>query len=73
MDPYKLAGYNRLESKADTVGLAALYNTDPLLTMWWQVYFQTNDLDVTATTASLVQFRVEYDVEIFGMSQMPVT
>lgn len=72
IDPYVLYSGTRLEAKAD-VSLAGTYNVDPLLVAWWFVFLQTNDLDITATSASLLQVRVRYDVELFEPSQMSVT
>jgi hypothetical protein len=71
-DPYMLNAATKAEAKGD-ISLAGSYNLDPILVNWWHIYIQTNDLDVTATTASLVQVKVEYDVELYGLTQMSVT
>jgi hypothetical protein len=73
MDPYKLYAATALEAKADLTSGSGVYNTDPLINVWWHVYLQSNDLDVTATTASLFQVKVVYDVELFGLTQMSTT
>lgn len=72
IDPYVLASAMNAEAKGD-ISLAGSYNVDPILVQWWHVYVQTNDLDVTSTTASLFQVRMEYDVELYALTQMSVT
>lgn len=71
-DPYQLMSATRAEAKGD-VSLAGSYNLDPILVLWWHVYLQTNDLDITSTTASLVQIKVMYDVELYGLTKMSTT
>lgn len=72
IDPYVLTSATRAEAKGD-ISLAGSYNLDPLTVLWWHVYVQTNDLDVSSTTASLLQVRVKYDVELYQLTQMSVT
>lgn len=72
-DPYKLYAATRSEEKGDLVSGGGTYNTDPLVVLWWQVFVQSTDLDVSATTASLFQVKVKYDVELFGLTQSVVT
>ncbi len=72
IDPYVLTAATRAEEKGD-LSLATNYNLDPIVTLWWHVYLQSNDLDVSATTASLFQVKVIYDVELFQLTQMSVT
>jgi len=72
-DPYVFIGLNRPEAKADLFIQNATFDTDPNTVLWWHVYLQSNDLDVSSTTASLFQVRVRYDVELFQMSAMSVT
>lgn len=71
-NPYLLNAATRAEAKGD-ISLAGSYNLDPILVNWWHIYIQTNDLDVSATTASLLQVKVAYDVELYGLTQMSVT
>jgi hypothetical protein len=73
MDPYQLYSATQLEAKADLTSGGGLYNSDPLVNLWWHIYLQSNDLDVTATSASLFQVKVMYDVELFGLTQMSTT
>lgn len=72
VDPYVLIAATRAEAKGD-LSVTGEFNNDPLEVLWWFIYLQTNDLDVTATSASLFQIRVSYDVELFGLTQMSVT
>lgn len=73
-DPYLYYGTNPVESKADTYAIGSgSYNLDPAINLWWHIYLQSNDLDVSATTASLLQVRVEYEVELYGLQFLPTT
>jgi hypothetical protein len=72
-DPYVILAATGQEQKGDLTAGAGLFNGDPLVTLWWHVYLQSNDLDVSSTTASLFQVKVMYDVELFGLTQMSVT
>ncbi len=71
--PSTYIGYSQIEAKADIQGNAFQFNADPPLSLWWGIYFQTVDLDVTATVATLLQIRVRYDVELWAPDSMPVT
>jgi len=73
VNPYVLLAATRLEAKADLTSGSGLYNADPLVNLWWHVYLQSNDLDVTTTTASLLQVKVMYDVELYGLTQVSTT
>lgn len=73
IDPYKIYGYNRPEAKADTLSASSGWNSDPGLTLWWQIFVQSSDLDVSSVTASSFQVRVRYHTQAFGLVQMPVT
>jgi len=70
VDPEVIIGATRVEGKADMFVNAAYYNNDPTLTLFWFVWLQSNDLDVTTTTASLFQVRMHYQVQLFQMGQM---
>lgn len=73
MDPYKLLAATRSEEKGDIQVGTGLFDLDPNVTLWWQIYFQSNDTDVSSTTASLLQVKVQYDVELYGLTQSTVT
>ncbi len=72
IDPYLLTAATRAEEKGD-LSLSGTFDLDPIVTLWWFVYLQSNDLDVSSTTASLFQVKVIYDVELFQITQMSVT
>lgn len=75
MTPQQFAGLSRLEAKADFASLSFAYNQAPSFGFSWYVYLQTETGDVTATTASLFQVRMEWDVVLFNSLQaaLPVT
>ena len=73
INPYVLYSATKSEAKGDITSGGGTYNADPLVNVWWHVYLQSNDLDVTTTTASLLQVKVMYDVELFGLTQMSTT
>ncbi len=73
IDPYRLLGANLPEQKGDLQVLNGIYNADPIVTQWWFIYFQSNDMDVSSTTASLLQVRVVYDCELLEITQMSRT
>lgn len=72
-DPYQIIGATRAEAKGDLFSDSGIYNADPIVTLWWHIYLQSNDLDVTTTTASLFQVKVMYDVELYGLTKMSTT
>ncbi len=72
ISPARLFGMSPVEGKAD-LSILATIGTSPAVQFVWAVFFQSNDLDVTATSASLLQVRVHYDVELESVTQMPVT
>lgn len=71
INPDTYFGFDRLESKADIIGNTGVEGADPNTTMWWQVYLQSNDLDVSSTTASLFQVRMHWLVECMGLEVLP--
>jgi len=73
INPYILNSATNAEAKGDLTAGVSGFNLDASINFWWHVYLQSNDLDVTATTASLLQVRVRYDVELFQLTQMSVT
>ncbi len=73
ISPAAYIGYSPIEAKADIQANVFQYNADCPLSLWWGVWFQTVDLDVTATVNSLLQVRVKYDVELYAPDSMPVT
>lgn len=73
IDPYLLYSATKIEAKADLTSGSGFYNADPLVNLWWHIYLQSNDLDVTTTTASLLQVKVMYDCECYGLTQMSST
>lgn len=72
IEPLRLYGASRAEAKADLFIDSGAYNLDPSVTQWWFIWFQSNDLDVSSTTASLLQVRVRYEVELMTLTQLPV-
>jgi hypothetical protein len=66
IDPEQYIGYDHLEGKADIIANVSGVTADPSVTMWWGIFFQTSDLDVTATVNTLLQIRVKYDVELYA-------
>jgi hypothetical protein len=65
-----ILGITPLEGKADWSFTTFTPSSDPDVTLWWNVWFQSNDQDVSGVTASTVQVRVEYVVELFSLISM---
>jgi hypothetical protein len=73
VDPQTVIGFTPLESKADVFSNVGGVSGDPPITMWWWIFFQSNDLDVSATTASLLQIRLHQRVQLMSLTAMPQT
>jgi len=73
IDPMNLFGGDRLESKADSFNTVFGFNSTGVVNFNWQVFVQTNDLDVTSTSANLFQVRVMYETEVFNLGLLPNT
>jgi len=70
VDPYRIIGLDRAEEKADTFLLVPSAATTASYGLQWFVVLQSNDLDVSSTTASLFQVRLHWDVELYQLQQM---
>lgn len=73
VDPYVIYGADRAEQKADLDVLTAGDNVPPLVVQLWNVFVQTDDLDVTSTSAALLQVRMRWDVELYSLQDMAHT
>lgn len=73
ISPYQILGYNKTQSEADaTVNLGSV-SADAPIELWWFVFLQSNDQDVSSTTASTLQVRVEYRTQLLSLINAPVT
>jgi hypothetical protein len=70
VDPYRIIGLDRIEEKADTFLLVPSAAVTSSYGLQWFVILQSNDLDVSSTTASLFQVRLHWDVEFYQLNQM---
>jgi len=73
ISPYEIMGLTRKQADADIQENSSSAGSDPDLTLWWQIFFQSNDLDVTSTSASLLQIRCKYRVQCFLSDILPDT
>jgi len=73
ISPYRVLGLNRTEAKADLFRNQATALADPLDKITWYVFVQTQDNDVTSSSANVLQVRLHYFVELEGINVMPVT
>ncbi len=73
IDPYTVYGTNPSEEKADLDVLVAGDASTPSLLYLWNIFVQTNDLDVTSTSAALFQVRLRWDVELYSLQDMAHT
>lgn len=63
----QLLGITRAEQKGDYTSIVSSYNLDPLVNTNWIMLAQTTDLDVTGTTASILQVRLRWRVELLNL------
>lgn len=72
-NPMTVYGLTPLEYKADISADVASPASDPAIGLWWTLYLQTNDQDVTSTSASTLQIRIRWVVELFGLQSMALS
>ncbi len=73
INPMTIYGLNALEFKADIQANVSTGGADPAIQIWWNVFLQSNDEDVSATTASTLQVRLSWDVELFALANMALS
>jgi len=73
VSPYEVLAFNKAQAKADYEADAALYNNDPNLTLWWFIFIQTADQDVTSSTAATLQVRLTQRVRLSNYVNPTVT
>jgi len=71
-NPYELFGFNKIQASADDA-VQSTIASDPPYTLWWWIFLQSNDQDVSATTASTLQVRLEQRVRLSNYGTPPVT
>jgi len=71
IDPGVLSGFSREQKAGDVFDSTGSPGLDPAVTQWWRVFLQSNDLDVSSTTASLFQVRVHYVAQLYRVANLP--
>lgn len=72
-NPMEVYGLTPLEFKADATANVSTPTTDSALDLWWTLFLQTNDEDVTSTSASTLQVRLHWIVQMFQMESMALS
>lgn len=73
INPMTIYGLNSQEFKADIQANVSTGGGDPAILTYWNVFLQSNDEDVTSTTASTLQVRLEWFVELFALANMALS
>jgi len=73
ISPYTVMGFDRAQAESDAFVNQGTWNSFPDLGLSWFVFFQTNDADVTSTSASTLQVRVKYTVQALFLDTLPPT
>jgi len=75
LTPQRFLGKTRIQFEADTYEFEGQYNAGPAALILWYIYLTVQDFDVTATTASVLQVRLDWEVELsqWATAAAPVT
>jgi len=73
VNPMTVYGLTPLEFKADVTANVTTPTTDAAIGVWWTLILQTNDEDVTSTSASTLQVRLHWIVEMYQMESMALS
>jgi hypothetical protein len=64
----QVLGLSQLQFDADDSLLVAGVGGGPASTIYWYIFFQAIDQDVSSATKSILQVRVSYDVELWNLT-----
>jgi hypothetical protein len=73
ISPYVLLGVDRAQAEADAYLNLGFWGSSPPLGFLWNVFLQSNDADVSSSTASTLQVRLHQVVQALNLDELPPT